>query len=138
LLAVILGSTAAEIEIKPAARRFRLDRVQFKRARGSDFARRRRTYVEIQAAGIRLRLRGRFGATADVEVKRRRRCGGRGGCGRGSSTVKTIAGIDGATQRHRLVPLGSGAVGQALELERGLLEVLGVLAAGVDLQELGV
>ena len=42
------------------------------------------------------------------------------------------------TERHRLVPLRTRPVGQALQLERGLLEVLRILAIGIDLEQLRV
>ena len=90
--------------------------------------------VERDVGGRSLRLRG----TAEVKIERRcRRCGCRGGCRRRLATararIETILRIDRAAERGGFFPVRPGAVGEALELERSLLESLGVLAVRVYL-----
>src|SRR5205807_9654444 len=121
--------------------------------RGRSSCRRRRgTEVEVERAGGR-RLRfverkvrrsgvvlGRRAAQIEIEV----RCGGGGGSsgwrgsGRTATAIQPILRIDRTAKGDSLVPFWTGTVGERLELERRLLEGLGVTPVGVDLEQLGM
>src|SRR4051812_32463531 len=108
-----------------------------------------RAEIEIQsaAAGLLRRTaiernigRARCGGATQVEVERRRRGRGRRGSrnrsrrgarrtGAGAAAaIQTVLRIDGAAERQGLVPIRACTVGQALKLDRALLERLGVFA----------
>src|SRR5258708_15231038 len=89
-------------------------------------------FVERDIGGRSLRL----ACPAKVKVeRRRRRCGGRSGGGGRFATartrIETILRVDRAAERRGLLPLRSGAVGDALQPERGLLEGLCLLPSPV-------
>src|SRR5207302_4719597 len=99
----------------------------------------RRPEVDVDARGRRVLARLverdighgslRLAGAAEIEIERRR-CGRGGRRGRGGgfaatgARVKAVLGVDRAAERRCLFPFGPGAVRDALQLERGLLESL--------------